>query len=194
MAILMGAGNGSLMKSRNGERNRKLGAVNGLTNGSGMTNGNGRTRNNGRNRGTNGTNMKAGLAILVFILLLIPPIMILLGPSEQRKIDGNLEDWEGKAYIEQSPVGMDVPITKYAMDVDEKYVYFYLQVQSPRAVFESGGNARDTVVLFLATGENGYRFDGMNAKYKVEISGSDGNVVSTSLSEYQGDGTSWKWI
>ncbi|MEM3444912.1 MAG: NosD domain-containing protein, partial [Thermoplasmata archaeon] len=42
--------------------------------------------------------------------------------------------------------------------------------------------------------ENGYRFDGMNAKYKVEISGSDGNVVSTSLSEYQGDGTSWKWI
>ncbi|MEM3413158.1 MAG: hypothetical protein QXE27_04340, partial [Thermoplasmata archaeon] len=124
MAVLMSANNGQ-MNHRNGERgSRRVGAVNGLTNGSGMTNGNGQRRTNGRNRGTNGTNMKAGLAILVFIVLLIPPIMILLGPSEQRKIDGNLDDWAGKASIEQVPTGMDVPITKYAIDVDEKYVYF----------------------------------------------------------------------
>ncbi|MEM3494016.1 MAG: hypothetical protein QXD15_06645, partial [Thermoplasmata archaeon] len=135
---------------------------------------------------------RTAVALILFLLLSIPPVAILLTPEVGIKIDGNIEDWVGRAYIEQSPVGMDVPITRYAMDVDEKYVYFYLQVQSGK-VFESTGDSRDTVVLFLATGENGYRFDGINAKYKVEISGFDGNVVSTSLSEYQGDGTSWKW-
>ncbi|MCX8173903.1 MAG: hypothetical protein N3F63_04785, partial [Thermoplasmata archaeon] len=193
MAILMGVGNGN-QNRRNGEPgSRRSGAVNGLTNGSGMTNGSNQRRPNSRNKGNNGTNMKAGLAILVFIILLIPPIMILLGPSEQRKIDGNLDDWADKAYVEQTPAGMDVPITRYAVDFDEKYVYFYVQVQSPRAVFESSGNARDTVVMFVDTMQAGYRFDGCQAKYKVEISGSDGNVVSASLSEYRGDGSSWKW-
>ncbi|MEM3567388.1 MAG: hypothetical protein QXS83_02335, partial [Thermoplasmata archaeon] len=104
-----------------------------------------------------------GIGVLVVGALLIFSVLLSLSPFQERRIDGNLEDWEGKAYIEQSPVGMDVPIRRYSMDVDEKYVYFYLQVQSPRAVFESTGNERDTVVLFLATGENGYRFDGMNA-------------------------------
>ncbi|MEM4307985.1 MAG: NosD domain-containing protein [Thermoplasmata archaeon] len=136
---------------------------------------------------------RTAIALIVFLLLAIPPAAILLYTEAGIKIDGNLDDWAGKASIEQVPTGMDVPITKYAIDVDEKYVYFYLQVQSPRAVFESSGNQRDTVLLFLDTGQAGYRFDGINAKYKVEISGSEGNVVSTSLSEYQGDGTSWKW-
>jgi len=185
--------NGMVAKNRNGRSvNGRVGAVNGLTNGSGMTNGNNK-HVNGRNRGTNGTNMKAGLAILVFLLLLIPPIMILMGPAETRKIDGNIDDWGAITPVEQVPTGMSVPITKYAMDMDDKYVYFYVQVQSPHGVFESKGNYRDNVVLFLDMGVAGYVIDGIQAKYKIEVSGSDGNVVSSSLSEYAGTGFDWNW-
>jgi len=165
--------NGMVAKTRNGRSvNGRVGAVNGLT---------------------NGTNMKAGLAILVFLLLLIPPIMILMGPAEMRKIDGTIDDWGAITPVEQVPSGMPVPITKYAMDMDDKYVYFYVQVQSPHGVFESKGNYRDNVVLFLDMGVAGYVIDGIQAKYKIEVSGSDGNVVSSSLSEYAGTGFDWNW-
>ncbi|MGC9060537.1 MAG: hypothetical protein ACP5JR_04820, partial [Thermoplasmata archaeon] len=192
MTIVLNTKNGAVLDRRNSAGIKRVGAVNGLTNGSGMTNGNS-LRTNGRNKGTNGTNMKAGLAIIVFLILLIPPIMILMGPAEKMKIDGDLSDWADKAAIEQNPAGMGIPITKYAVDYDSKYVYFYVQVQSPHAVFESTGNNRDNIVIFLDTGDSGYRVDGIQAKYKVEISGSDGNVVSASLSEYKGNGMDWSW-
>ncbi|MGB9636053.1 MAG: hypothetical protein ACPL1Y_02240, partial [Thermoplasmata archaeon] len=98
MTIVLNTKNGAVLDRRNGAGIKRVGAVNGLTNGSGMTNGNS-LRTNGRNKGTNGTNMKAGLAIIVFLILLIPPIMILMGPAEKMKIDGDLSDWADKAAI-----------------------------------------------------------------------------------------------
>ncbi|MCX8173194.1 MAG: hypothetical protein N3F63_01075 [Thermoplasmata archaeon] len=115
-------------------------------------------------------------------------------PPERIRIDGNPEDWQDKAMIEQAAANMDFPIERYAVDYDEKYLYFCLRTGSSHQVFESSGDARDTVMLYLDTGVPGYRIDGFQAKYRIEISGTSGYVVSGTISEYAGDGKSWKWV
>ncbi|MEM3397254.1 MAG: hypothetical protein QW620_06705 [Thermoplasmata archaeon] len=141
-------------------------------------------------------------AVIVVVLLIVGTGATLLiiwlstnsnPQSEKMLIDGNPEDWRERVWIEQSPENMDFPIKRYAIDSDEKYLYFSLWVDSPYQVFESTGEARDIVVLFLDTGVPGYRIEGIQAKYRVEISGGNGYVVSSMLSEYTGDGKSWKW-
>jgi|GEM_PF-3296674 len=176
---------------------KKEGKINGMR--TGKINGmkvdkiNGMRAAPGAQRAERDTLKKSAIAVIIFLLLLIPPVAILLSPMEMRKIDGNIDDWGAITPVEQVPTGMSVPITKYAMDMDDKYVYFYVQVQSPHGVFESKGNYRDNVVLFLDMGVAGYVIDGIQAKYKIEVSGSDGNVVSSSLSEYAGTGFDWNW-
>ncbi|MCX8174068.1 MAG: hypothetical protein N3F63_05645, partial [Thermoplasmata archaeon] len=88
----------------NGRREGRInGRINGKVNGMRERGGNHSNERNNKKR--------TAIALILFLLLSIPPVAILLATETGLKIDGNLDDWADKAYVEQTPAGMDVPIT-----------------------------------------------------------------------------------
>jgi len=211
----------------NGLTNGLRGRTNGLTNGLGRTNGltnglgrtNGLTNGLGRTNGLSGRSTRKFLGIpihspwqrvaipAVVVALLLLPLFFLFGTAPPRyaiQIDGQFGDWPVQSLVNFPGAGAANPnirITRFGAVDDVDYLAFYVEVAG--TIFQGGGappGRMDSVRVFIDTDNastTGYRIDGIGADRLLELSGQGGQILWSSLYEFDAnrDVRDWNgWI
>ncbi|HYY47149.1 MAG TPA: zinc ribbon domain-containing protein, partial [Thermoplasmata archaeon] len=199
-----------------------LGRTNGLTNGLGRTNGltNGLGRTNGLTNGLGGRRLSGFRAIgfrsmmetagwklyvipLIVVGLLLVPLFTVpeySGRSSPIQIDGQFGDWAGVATEAMTSGGVPDPnidVVRFGVMPNLGPVAFYVELAG--SALAGGGPApgtMDSVRIFVdidGSASTGYRIDGLGADRMIEVSGHNGTVLSSTLSEFDSNRDSKDW-
>jgi hypothetical protein len=181
----------------------------GLVNGQGLVNGrgliNGRGLVNGRSL-VNGAALRGGIrvarrrrgmwvkmgiiAIVVLVLLAVPLLAIRQFEEEGLSIDGEFKDWDKKLMYVDGPdpsVPNDIDITRYSVAMQDKRLFFYVQVEGQILSGRGSPDGVDVINIFLDSdgmASTGYSIRGMGADAKMTIFGFDGKVKGASISTF----------
>lgn len=172
----------------NGLTQARQGLTNGLTNGNGFTNGLGssRFRRDARMRRWKILIIPVlAAAMLLVPLLSVPPSQMppVLGGVT---IDGNAADWSGvPGYTQKQAVPDDnVNLTSYKMLLKDGLLSFLVEMKGNPFTSVDG---YDSVYAFIdadGVASTGYDLGGFGADYMIEVSGTNGSVMMSTLHRF----------
>jgi hypothetical protein len=169
----------------------------GLVNGVGYTNGHrGLTLKKNRFGVVFQRDIRVGLSIVVFFLLIFPAVVVIMETEEYVPpimIDSRFEDWDGVPLFGDAQVvyNDNVNIWKYSTVVDGGNIYFYIEVAAK--VFDDS-NGVDGFYIFIdedRSSSSGYRVRDIGADFMIEVVGGDREVFESRFSVFRGAEYNW---
>ncbi|MFQ6128488.1 MAG: hypothetical protein ACE5QW_06260 [Thermoplasmata archaeon] len=195
--------------------------ANGLVNGNGLINGGALTATAGKVNGrglvnglgyTNGhtelplkknrfgvifqRDVKMGLSLVVFFLLILPAVVVILETEEYIppiRIDSKFEDWaEIRKFSDAKVVYNDnINIWRYSTVYDRNHVFFYVEVVAK--VFDDAEGV-DAFYIFVdedRSPSSGYRVRDIGADFMIEVFGGGREVLGSKFSVFGGTELNW---
>ena len=203
--------------SGTGRTNGTRGRTNGLANGTGRTNGTGVINGliNGSYRKGLRQNrygvithkdLRLGLSIIVLGLLLLGPFYLFLSTPTPRSptqiaVDGNLGDWAGIPFINDTVASSDANIRLRAYSVlseSSGYLSFAIRVEGVILGDSTGFDGFYVYIDKDLSTSTGYRARELGADYLIAVRGGNNTVSSATLYQWtQGaeshNWTAWQW-
>lgn len=170
---------------------------NGLVNGVGYTNGHTKLPLKRNRFGVIfQRDLKIGLSLVVFFLLVFPAAVMILETEEYVppiQIDSRFEDWDkvprfGDA---QDVYNDNVNIWKYSTVFENNHVYFYIEVA---AKILDDPDGIDGFYVFIdedRSASSGYRVRDIGADFMIEVFGGDREVFESRFSVFRGTEYNW---
>ncbi|MCX8174469.1 MAG: choice-of-anchor J domain-containing protein [Thermoplasmata archaeon] len=139
---------------------------------------------------------------LVVGILMIASLMALVSIKKEKiQLDGELSDWEGarKSQFSAGTVPAQIDILNAAIDSDEKWYYFLVEVRGEIFVGDARQNNSgymDILQIFVDTDRNpetGYYVKGIGAEYVLNIGGCRGAIFTHEVYKFDETRNRFDW-